>query len=282
MKLKRTLAVLLSAGLCMFSLAGCSDAGKNYANELAKNSKMQSQASQISGTMNLTANGETMSFNISGTGYSNGNKGFSDIKITESTGTLNFPEIKCYVDNGTSYINKSYFEGIYKMTGAQVPAGLANIKAEYIGIESGFNIGELQQLVTNPESLMTLGTTLFGNGDDITFTQSGRQYAFSLNADQMVNYIDKFAKQSNNNTSALSAEDIASMKNLLAGSTIKCTQSFTDTGSTVAMQMNIKVQNTMTVTATLNSTCQKADAKEIVMPASVVKLTGQQYANLLA
>ena len=55
-------------------------------------------------------------------------------------------EIKEYLDGTSIYINKSYFEGIYAMSGQTIPEGLSKIKEEYISLRLKIKIIQLLKL----------------------------------------------------------------------------------------------------------------------------------------
>ncbi len=304
MKLKRMLAIVMAAGLSIFSLAGCNVTTNNYVNELTKTTTWGATSNQVSGNINILQDGVNTNITFTGTGYNNGNKGMSEITFNDPSGNVNIPKIKCYVDNNTTYINKSYFTELYALEGETVPSGLANINAEYIGIDSGMNIAEVQQIVNNPQKIMQFTSTLFNNEDvDLPLKQNGRQYSVNMTSDEMIDYAMKLIKAGSNNLENINStlglnltaekiaaiksgvnnsdETVAMVKTILAGSSVSGKQTFTDNSSSTSFNINLKIQNSASMAVSISSTSTKAEVKDIVMPTSTVKLTEAQFQQLL-
>ncbi len=306
MRLKKMLSIVMSAGLCIMSLTGCSSATNNYMKEFEEAQKWTGCSSDISGNILLEADGEKIDLNITASGCNSGNKGMSKVKITDKSGNFNLPEIECYVDSdGTTYINKSYFTDLYLISGEKIPDKLASLNAEFIGMDLGTDIKEMQQLTSDPKQLMKLVNTLFKNSDvDLPIKQNGREYSIKMNSDEMIEYGAKLMKAGVNNLDSLngefnlglSAQDIEDIKNstnncdemvnslkdLIKGSSVDIKQTFDNNNITVLLNLDLKIKDNANITISINETCKKTDLKEIKMPSNSIKLTGEQYAELLA
>ena len=187
MKIKKTLAIVMTAAMSFSTLTGCSQATTNYIQELSKTSKWESTSCEANGSVNVEAQGLNKNISFTSTGYSSGDKSYSEIKFNDPSGMFNIPEIKAYTDGSTAYLNKSYYEGIYTMMGEAVPEGLKNVSAEYIGIDTGMNAAELKTVMTEPDAIVKLSKTIFGDADmDLPYVQNGREYTVSLDSDQAV------------------------------------------------------------------------------------------------
>jgi hypothetical protein len=138
MKLKKTLALIMTAALTVGTMAGCSQATLNYSKELSNTAKWEATTSNIEGVVNVDALGLGLKEEVTftSTGYATKDQAYVEVKFNNTSGKIKLPELKEYLDGTTIYINKSYFEGIYTLTGQTVPEGLSKIKEEYIGIDS--------------------------------------------------------------------------------------------------------------------------------------------------
>lgn len=308
MKMKKTLAIVMTATMSLLTFTGCGQTTNNYMKEVTKTLEWGACTSESKGTLNLEANkaAQNVSISFSSTAFKSGDKSYSEIKFTDPSGVFNIPEIKAYTDGATAYINKSYYEGIYTMMGQAVPEGLKNINAEYIAIDSGMNNVELNKMMTDPNEIIKLSESIFGDSDiDLPYTQNGREYTMDLDSDQMVDLGVKGIKALSknldnvNNTFALelNAEQIAEIKNQIAsegftqgvtsikdaikGSTISSKEVFEDDKYTSASNINIEIKDLGKVSLVVNATSTKAENKEISLPTSVAKLTPEQYTQLI-
>eukprot|EP00831_Metopus_contortus_P054275 TRINITY_DN45655_c0_g1_i2.p1 TRINITY_DN45655_c0_g1~~TRINITY_DN45655_c0_g1_i2.p1 ORF type:complete len:274 (-),score=51.70 TRINITY_DN45655_c0_g1_i2:3-791(-) len=200
MNLKKALALLVSGSLCIATLAGCSQKTTNYLNEISKTSKWSARSSESNGIMNIDVQGQKINLSFTGTGYSSGNKSMSEVKFKDPSGLIKIPDIKIYTDGNTTYINKSYFVNIFAMTGQAVPEKLSKINAEYIGIESNMDAAKIQKIVTDPDEMIELSKTIFGNSDiDLPYEQNGREYTMNLDSNEMIDLGVKALRTSSNN-----------------------------------------------------------------------------------
>lgn len=307
MKLKKTLSVVMAASLAMFSMVGCSQSTINYSKELSNTSKWEATTSNMQGIINVEALGQSTKLNFIAEGYSVGSdKAYVDMKINDPTGKITLPEINVYVDGGVSYINKSYYESIYTLSGQSVPIGLANLDAEYIALDLGIDMNAMKVLASQPDALIQLSKIIFGNSDiDLPYVQNGREYSLKLDANQIVDLVGKTAKTAVNNLDninsnfklGLTTDNIKEIKDsindqsfesgltqaktLLAGSDISSKEVFTDNDYKGDLNISLLIKDFGKVSVQVNSTSVKSEVKAINMPTKTVKLTGEQLTNLL-
>lgn len=310
MKLKKTLAFIMTAALTVGTMAGCSQATLNYSTELAKTAKWEATTSSIEGTVNVDGLGVKEEIKMTATGYTANNESYVDMKFTDPSGKFNIPELKAYSDGTTSYINKSFYEGIYALSGQTVPTGLASIKEEYIGIDStssGMDVNQIKALTSKPDAMIELGKLVFGNSDiDLPFVQNGREYTINLDANQTVDLTAKAIKAACNNLDninntfklRLTAQDISEIKTsvndasfdaglneaktALAGSTITSKEVFADDSYTSDFNMNLQIKDFGKISLVMKSKCDKSEVKAITLPTSKIKLTAEEFAKISA
>ena len=306
MKLKKTLALFMTATLGIATLTGCSAATTNYTRELAKASQWTATSTETNGNVAIDVQGQKLNISFTGTGYTSGDKSFAEVKFNDPSGLFKLPDIKVYVDNGVSYINKSYFEGIYTMSGEKVPEKLAKINAEYIGIDSGIDVATLQKIISDPEAVLKLGKAVFGDADiDLPYAQNGREFTMSLNSNEMVDLLVKAIKASASNIENINSEfkigitseeiaqfksimndkninsEIQELKTMIAGSNISLKEVFSDNTYTQDIKMAIQLKDFGKMDITVKGKSTKSDAKEITIPTSSVKLTEEEYLKLM-
>ncbi|WP_160692693.1 hypothetical protein [Clostridium sp. C2-6-12] len=312
MKLKRTLAIIMTAAMTVGTMAGCSQATLNYSKELSNTAKWEAMTSDMEGKVNVDVKGVKEEVTFTATSYKANDKAYVEMKFNNTSGKIKFPEIKEYVDGNTIYINKSYFEGIYGMTGQPIPEGLANIKEEYIAIDSsvmGMNLDQLKTLASQPEAMIKIGKLVFGENTDLDlpFVQNGREYTLNLDADKTVDLSAKAIKAASNNLdkinttflgSKLTAENIAQIKTsvndakfdatlpqikaTLAGSTIASKEKFTDNSYNADINVNLQIKDLGTVSLVVKSTSNKSEVKAITLPTSKIKLSQEEFVKLNA
>ena len=216
----------MTAALTVGTMAGCSQATLNYSKELSNTAKWEATTSNIEGKVNVDAQGVKEEVTFTATGYTAKDKAYVDMKFNNTSGKIKIPEIKEYLDGTTIYINKSFYEGIYAITGQTVPEGLAKIKEEYIAIDSsatGMDVNKIKALTTQPDAMVQFGKLVFGENNDLDlpFVQNGREYTINLDADKTVDLSAKAIKAACNNLdkinntflgSKLTTEDIAEIK----------------------------------------------------------------------
>ena len=307
MKLKKALAIFMASTLGLASLTGCSEATTNYTKEVAKSAQWTSSEIESQGTMSIDVQGQKFNISFTGNGCTSGNKSYYEIKFNDTSGIFKLPEIEVYTDNGVTYINKSYFENLYTLSGQKVPEKLDKVNAKYIGIDSGMNVADIQKAISNPDAILSLGKTIFGNSNiDLPYVQNGREFTLKLNSDEMVDLIVKAIKSyagniENINNSlklGLSSEEISKIKSLvnykdidtksnelkilIAGSNLSLKDSFTDDGYTHDMNLSIQLKNIGKISVISNGKAVKVDKKEIAIPTNVIKLKKAEFNKLLS
>lgn len=308
MKLKKTLALIMGAALSVVSLTGCSQTTMNYADELAKTGKWEATSSEMTGKVSIDVQGVKEDINFTSTGYCSGNKGYSKVNFTTSDETLNIkiPEIEVYVDNGTTYINKSYYEEIYSNNGMEVPKGLKDLSADYIAMDSGVDVASLKTLTTDPESITSLVKSIFGESDiDLPYVQNGREYTMNLNSNDAVDLGVKGIKAISNNFENINNtfklgytaevinqikaavndptfdQSVAGIKEAIAGSTITSKEVFADDKYTMDFGVNLIIKEFGNLSLTFNGASTKSEVKEITIPSNSVKLTQEQLQTIM-
>ena len=293
MRIKKALALVVSAAVTISTLAGCSQAAQNYGEELSKVSKWDSYTTESSGTYTMSNGGTSQTFKFTSTSYRSDNKAYSEVKYNSADGDVQVLDMKSYFDGSSYYINKSYFEDMYKLSGKEVPEKLKKLNAEYIGLDIGVNMDAIKTLMSNPKEYIKIAETLFGeNSIDLPYVQNGREYELNLDSEKVAqlqsllikNVLSKSGEKNVQN-GALNEEQekaVDSLKDLYSGSSISTKESFEDDKYTVDMNFDLKVKDVSEVNMNMNSVSNKCDKKEITIPSNSVKFTQEEYVNLLA
>lgn len=314
MKLKKTLALIMTAAMTIGTMAGCSQSTLNYSKELANTAKWGAVTSSLEGKVNVDALGQKEEVTFTATGYSTKEQAYLDMKFNNTSGKVKIPEMKIYVDGMTTYINKSFYEGLYAITGETNASGLANIKEEYIAIESsktkgtGMDLDKIKALITKPDAVVELGKMFFGENTDLDlpFVQNGREYTINLDSNQTVDLAAKAVKAYINNLDNLNntfglgikTEDVAAIKasvndaefnkgiaeakTSLAGSTISSKETFTDNSYNADVNVNLQIKDFGKVSMAVKATSTKSEVKAITFPTSKIKLSPEEYFKLAA
>jgi uncharacterized protein YxeA len=310
MKLKKTLALIMTAAITIGTMAGCSQTTLNYSKELANTSKWGAITSTLEGKVNVDAQGQKEEVTFTATGYSTKEQAYLDMKFNNTSGKVKIPEMQIYVDGMTTYINKSFYEGLYTMTGQASPTGLANIKEDFIALENpqtkGMDVNKIKALASQPDVMLQLGKMFFGENNDLDlpFVQNGREYTLKLNANESVDlgakalkaYVNNMENLSNTLGLGLKSENIApikaavndakfdqalpQIKELLAGSTINSKEVFTDNSYKSDVNVNLQVKGFGTVSMEVKSTSTKSEVKAITFPTSKIKLSPEEFVKL--
>ncbi|SFD09432.1 hypothetical protein [Clostridium uliginosum] len=308
MKLKKTLSIIMAATVAMFTISGCSEQTLNYSKELNNMAKWEATTSNFQGEVNVDVMGQSDKITVTGTSYIKGKtQGYMEFKFNDQAGKINIPELKMYIDNGVSYINKAYYESNFTSHGMSVPTGLANVQAEYIGINSGLDMAELTKMSTSPaDALAKLSKSVFGDSNiDLPFVQNGREYTMNFDANQAIDLTSKTVKAISNNLDninttfklGLNAEMLQSAKTaindpafdtqlnqaktLLEGSTISTKETFSDNQYKADINMNLQIKDMGKITGKITSTSDKSEVKAVEIPTSKVMLTQDEFAKLM-
>jgi len=312
MKLKKTLAFIMTATLTVGTMVGCSQATLNYSKELSNTAKWGATTSNIEGKLNVDALGTKEEVTFTATGYATKDQAHIDMKFNNTSGKFKIPEMDIYTDGTTAYINKSFYEGLEAMSGGTKSAGLANIKEEYIALENsaatGIDVNKIKALTSQPDAMVQFGKLLFGenNDMDLPFVQNGREYTINLDANQTVDLASKAIKAYVNNLDNLSntfglklkTEDIAAIKasvndakfnaavtdakTALAGSTVTSKEVFTDSSYNADINVNLLVKDFGKISMEIKAISTKSEVKAIDFPTSKIKLTAEEFAKISA
>ncbi|AWK50885.1 hypothetical protein DIC82_07575 [Clostridium beijerinckii] len=312
MKMKKTLVLIMTAALTIGTMAGCSQTTINYSKEISNTAKWETTTSDTTGIISIDGQGIKEEVTFTATGYTANDKSYVDMKFNNTSGEIKIPELKAYSDGTTSYINKSFYEGLFALNGQAQSTGLASIKEEYIAIDdttaTGMDINKIKALSNQSNSMVELGKIIFGeNSDlDLPFIQNGREYTINLDADRAVNLSAKAIKVAGNNVDninntfklGLTTDDITQIKTAvndasfdaglndvktaLAGSTITSKDVFTDTNYTSEVNMNLQVKDFGKISISVKGTNTKSEVKEVTLPASKIKLTAEEFAKISA
>lgn len=306
MKIKRTLAFIMTAAMSFATLTGCSKTTTNYMEEVTNAAKWENASNDTNGSINIEGQGINYSLSFTSTGYKSNDLSYAEVKFNDPSGMFNLPEIKAYSDGSTAYLNKSYYEGIFTMSGQPVPEGLKNINAEYIAIDTGVNSEYVNAMIKEPDSIVKLSETVFGNTDlDLPYVQNGREYTMNLDSDQAVDLAVKGINAISGNLENINAtfglnltsEQIAEVKkqmsnqefadgvdkvkDVVKGSTISSKEVFEDDKYTQNLNLNIVVKDVAKVSVNVDSNMVKSEAKNITLPTSVAKFTAEEFNKLL-
>lgn len=307
MKLKKVVAAVMAGTLAMFTMAGCSEQAMNYSKEVEKMSSWEGQDSKVEGTINVDLMGQKIDLSFDADGYVNckDGKGHMEMNFNDPSGTVKVPNIDMYIDNGTAYINKSYYTSAYTMNGLDIPAEINTIPAQYIGIDSGFTKEQLKSL-SSVEALNTLKKQFIGDVDiDIPMAQSDREYTVNLNEEQIASIAEKIITGAAGNLDSLSknfklgldsnqiaevkktleSDDfkakLSQVKDIIAGSTIATKDTFADDKYTSEINVDLKIKDLGSITIKANSTSTKSDKKDVEIPLGRVKFTQAQYMEMV-
>lgn len=260
---------------------------------------------------------ESVPIDFTATGYTNNKaiQGYMDLAMTSNLEQVVLPQMKMFINKSDVYLNKDYFTQTYELSGIEVPQKLQALDAEYICISQDSN-SALNELVANPDLIYSIYEQIINElGIDIPVTKAGNAYTITLDEntlfDQTVKAVDTAITNldSLNESLALglTQERINSIKSnydkemfemetglikaMIKGSQFKVTYDFKDE-NTVLLNMDINIPITipetetspaskMTLKASVNAETKKGEPREVTLPEKSVKMTQQEYYNLL-
>lgn len=260
---------------------------------------------------------ESVPIDFTATGYTNNKaiQGYMDLAMTSNLEQVVLPQMKMFIDKSDVYLNKDYFTQTYELSGIEVPQKLQALDAEYICISQDSN-SALNELVANPDLIYSIYEQIINElGIDIPVTKAGNAYTITLDEntlfDQTVKAVDTAITNldSLNESLALglTQERINSIKAnydkemfemetelikaMIKGSQFKVTYNFKDE-NTVLLNMDINIPimipetetspaSKMTLKANVNAETKKGEPREVTLPEKSVKMTQQEYYNLL-
>lgn len=260
---------------------------------------------------------ESVPIDFTATGYTNNKaiQGYMDLAMTSNLEQVVLPQMKMFIDKSDVYLNKDYFTQTYELSGIEVPQKLQALDAEYICISQDSN-SALNELVANPDLIYSIYEQIINElGIDIPVTKAGNAYTITLDEntlfDQTVKAVDTAITNldSLNESLALglTQERINSIKAnydkemfemetglikaMIKGSQFKVTYDFKDENTVLLnMDMNIPIMipetetspaSKMTLKANVNAETKKGEPREVTLPEKSVKMTQQEYYNLL-
>lgn len=140
---KKIIAILLMIMLVAFT--GCNSTQVSYWEKAKEAWAWQANDFKQTGEANLTLDGEKIDVNYTAEGYAEsvGINGYVKMNVeiampASLTGDKAIKEkitLESYIIDGSVYMNKSYFEDVYKLTGQDVPSAFQKLDAAYIGIK---------------------------------------------------------------------------------------------------------------------------------------------------
>lgn len=309
MKLKKTLALIMTAAMTIGTMAGCSQATQNLSSEISKTSQWEAYDTDSEGTQNIEMLGSNQEIKFTSTGYSTKDKAYIEMKFDNGKNMYKLPELKEYFDGKTLYINKSYYEETYSLNGLAVPEGLSKIKEDYIGIDlqaMGIDMNKLSLFSGKPDSMAVLSQLVLGSNNvlDLPFVQNGRDYTLNLNSSQIVDLATKVVNtgtsnlenaanlENLNNTLGLQikAEDVKGFKaaydaagydTKLDGSTANLKYTFTDNSCTVNYNVDLQIKDFGKYGIDMKTTSTKSNLKEMTFPTSTIKFTLEEFTKLI-
>lgn len=260
---------------------------------------------------------ESVPIDFTATGYTNNKaiQGYMDLAMTSNLEQVVLPQMKMFINKSDVYLNKDYFTQTYELSGIEVPQKLQALDAEYICISQDSN-SALNELVANPDLIYSIYEQIINElGIDIPVTKAGNAYTITLDEntlfDQTVKAVDTAITNldSLNESLALglTQERINSIKSnydkemfemetglikaMIKGSQFKVTYDFKDE-NTVLLNMDINIPimipetetspaSKMTLKASVNAETKKGEPREVTLPEKSVKMTQQEYYNLL-
>lgn len=260
---------------------------------------------------------ESVPIDFTATGYTNNKaiQGYMDLAMTSNLEQVVLPQMKMFINKSDVYLNKDYFTQTYELSGIEVPQKLQALDAEYICISQDSN-SALNELVANPDLIYSIYEQIINElGIDIPVTKAGNAYTITLDEntlfDQAVKAVDTAITNldSLNESLALglTQERINSIKSnydkemfemetglikaMIKGSQFKVTYDFKDENTVLLnMDMNIPIMipetetspaSKMTLKANVNAETKKGEPREVTLPEKSVKMTQQEYYNLL-
>lgn len=260
---------------------------------------------------------ESVPIDFTATGYTNNKaiQGYMDLAMTSNLEQVVLPQMKMFINKSDVYLNKDYFTQTYELSGIEVPQKLQALDAEYICISQDSN-SALNELVANPDLIYSIYEQIINElGIDIPVTKAGNAYTITLDEnklfDQTVKAVDTaitnldslneslalgLTQEQINSIKANYDKEIFEMetgliKAMIKGSQFKVTYDFKDENTVLLnMDMNIPIMipetetspaSKMTLKANVNAETKKGESKEVTLPEKSVKMTQQEYYNLL-
>lgn len=318
MKKKLSIVMML---LLVLTLVSCTPTQTEFYSKVKELNNWEFSDLTMNGAVEVIledeAGTESVPIDFTATGYTNNKaiQGYMDLAMTSNLEQVVLPQMKMFIDKSDVYLNKDYFTQTYELSGIEVPQKLQALDAEYICISQDSN-SALNELVANPDLIYSIYEQIINElGIDIPVTKAGNAYTITLDEntlfDQAVKAVDTAITNldSLNESLALglTQEQIDNIKSnydketfemetglikaMIKGSQFKVTYDFKDENTVLLnMDMNIPIMipetetspaSKMTLKANVNAETKKGESKEVTLPEKSVKMTQQEYYNLL-
>lgn len=242
------------------------------------------------------------------------------VTIDLTKGDYKISPVKMYLDGAKAYLSTSYFTDLFKIAGVEATdvatemPGL-DLTKEYIGFdltEVYADMGiDMKDIAASNEKINEEFYAELGKADlKFPIKQEGRKYTIELTADQMVEAFAKAFAQSMESSKDIivaeykamgltdeeiamimeqfnaitTPETLASITEMLKGSTAKAVLTYEDGKQTTeyAMNFNIAVDETQSVALkfTMKDVATKAEAKAVTMPTNAKVYTMEEFMAL--
>ncbi len=313
MNVKRKVIALLTLVIMLFSMVGCSKEGLALMEETNRVNAWETTS--LTANMSFSAEAEQMKIDatLDMTGWINAQTlqgelemNLKEIKMNgEALESIKISPIKVFVDKQVAYISKTYFTDLFTALNVPVPEKFNALQADYIGIQTA---GTEDLLQVDPKKANDLLMKLMEKAKlDIAIKQDKKNFTIEMNSDQLVDATVAILNAAMDDIDAINAlaptgitqeqvdkdkETVQAMlmvgknqiKPMISGSNLKVTYNFEDDKYTSGVDMNLQVamgEDKIAGKMKVEGTSTKIAKKEFVLPTSVVKLTMEEYMDLM-
>lgn len=184
----------------LIALTGCNTTQLSYWHKSQEANKWEAVEIQQAGELKLHISGEEIVVNYTAKGYAETKQLNAHLEMTiEVQGDKQPIAFEMYMKDGEVYINRGYFEQLYRVFGQKIPAVFEQIDAQYIGIAESSEqvaailkelglLGEDNQVVeTNKmaELYEEIATLI---GLDIEIVKEGDTYTIELDGAELAKH----------------------------------------------------------------------------------------------
>ncbi len=312
MIVKRKVIALLSLVIMLFSMVGCSNEGLALIKELNRVNAWETNALAVNVSLSGEAEGTKLGIKVDVTGWVNQKtlQGEMEINIKEievdgEVVDTNLSPFKVLIDHEVVYISKSLFTEAFTLEGQPIPKKLNDIQADYIGFETATTESTPRMDANKANDLLM--KLIEKAKMDVTVKQDKKSFTIEMNSDQLVDATVAILNAAMDDIDALNAivptgmtqeevdkekEEIQAMlvaakneiKPSLSGSNLKLTYNFEDNKYTSGVDMNFEITDAgqkAIVQMKVNGTTSNLGEKEFILPKKVVKLTMEEFYNLM-
>ena len=312
MNVKRKVIALLSLVIMLFSMVGCSNEGLALIKELNRVNAWETNALAVNVSLSGEAEGTKLGIKVDVTGWVNQKtlQGEMEINIKEievdgEVVDTNLSPFKVLIDHEVVYISKSLFTEAFTLEGQPIPKKLNDIQADYIGFETATTESTPRMDANKANDLLM--KLIEKAKMDVTVKQDKKSFTIEMNSDQLVDATVAILNAAMDDIDALNAivptgmtqeevdkekEEIQAMlvaakneiKPSLSGSNLKLTYNFEDNKYTSGVDMNFEITDAgqkAIVQMKVNGTTSNLGEKEFILPKKVVKLTMEEFYNLM-